>query len=62
MPLSEIDFGKSIVPLIEGEDAFFVDTNVLVAYFYEKDIKHWSLWCNGDMDRWRSLDKRIRFR
>jgi Predicted nucleic acid-binding protein, contains PIN domain len=40
MPLSEIDFGKSIVPLVEGEDAFFIDTNVLVAYFYENDIKH----------------------
>ncbi|MFE6074458.1 hypothetical protein ACFVQB_08270 [Paenibacillus sp. NPDC057886] len=40
MPLSEIDFGKSILPVHSGEDAFFVDTNVLVAYFYENDIKH----------------------
>ena len=40
MPLSEIDFGKSILPLKSEEDAFFVDTNVLVAYFHEGHKKH----------------------
>ncbi|SMF73921.1 Predicted nucleic acid-binding protein, contains PIN domain [Paenibacillus uliginis N3/975] len=39
MPLSDIDFGKSTVPLT-GTDAFFLDTNILVAYMYEKHEKH----------------------
>lgn len=39
MPLSAIDFGKSIVPLT-GTDAFFLDTNMLVAYMYDKHEKH----------------------
>lgn len=40
MPLSEIDFGKSILPLNEEDGALFVDTNVLVAYFHEGHKKH----------------------
>jgi predicted nucleic acid-binding protein len=39
MPLSNIDFGKSIIPLT-GRDAFFLDTNMLVAYMYDKHDKH----------------------
>jgi predicted nucleic acid-binding protein len=39
MPLSNIDFGESIVPLT-GTDAFFLDTNMLVAYMYDKHEKH----------------------
>lgn len=44
MPLSSIDFGNGIVP-ITGTDAFFLDTNMLVAYFYEKHEKHIPCYC-----------------
>lgn len=39
MPLSNLDFGESVIPLT-GMDAFFLDTNILVAYFYETHRKH----------------------
>lgn len=44
MPLSQIDFGNSIVPIKE-DDAFFLDTNIIVAYLYEKDPKHLPIYC-----------------
>ena len=34
------DFGRDIVTLDEGCDAFLVDTNVVVAYLYEDHPKH----------------------
>lgn len=40
----KLDFGESIVPLT-GTDAFFLDTNMLIAYLYEKDEKHLPCFC-----------------
>lgn len=39
MSVSEIDFGEDAIPLT-GTDAFFLDTNIIVSYLYEKDEKH----------------------
>lgn len=40
MPLHYIDFGESVVPITGTDNAFFLDTNILVAYVYEKHDKH----------------------
>ncbi|WNR45361.1 type II toxin-antitoxin system VapC family toxin [Paenibacillus roseipurpureus] len=46
MPLSNIDFGNSVVPLsTSGNDAFFLDTNLWVAYLYDKHEKHLACFC-----------------
>lgn len=44
MPLSKLDFGNSIVPL-SGTDAFFLDSNMIIAYFDEKDKRHLACFC-----------------
>jgi predicted nucleic acid-binding protein len=44
MPFSTLDFGSSVIPLT-GTDAFFLDTNMFIAYFDEKDAKHLACFC-----------------
>jgi predicted nucleic acid-binding protein len=39
MPFHTLDFGKDIVPL-NGVDAFFLDTNTIIAYLYENNERH----------------------
>lgn len=36
---SPFDFGESIIPLT-GTDAFFLDTNIIIAYLYDRHEKH----------------------